>query len=267
MPGTILDTTIAVVDHQPINIATMTDLVRRIVNRARLKRGFTLFTLNLDHVVKRRRDPRFRAGLCASHPCHRRRLACRSRRPAPARRGRAGDRRGSDPAAVSGCSRERTADIPLRFDSRVAGSHRGRADGKRFRRLDIRGTASPPMGFDPTGPAATAFAHDIAASGARLCFVALGAPKQELFADAMAQQVPEVGVLVYRSGPRLHLGTAAPGAGADAEAEGGMAVAPCRRPAPYGDPLWVLRPRLRRHPHAASASELTRISGRLIFGS
>jgi exopolysaccharide biosynthesis WecB/TagA/CpsF family protein len=48
--------------------------------------------------------------------------------------------------------------------------------------LSIAGAQSPAPGFDPEGAEAEAAIEEIAASGARLCFVALGAPKQELFA-------------------------------------------------------------------------------------
>jgi exopolysaccharide biosynthesis WecB/TagA/CpsF family protein len=54
--------------------------------------------------------------------------------------------------------------------------------------LDVRGCLSPPHGFDPFSVEADAAGIHIAASGARLCFVALGAPKQELFSDRMAER-------------------------------------------------------------------------------
>jgi exopolysaccharide biosynthesis WecB/TagA/CpsF family protein len=49
------------------------------------------------------------------------------------------------------------------------------------------------MGFDPESQAALEAGYRIAGSGARLCFVALGAPKQELFADRMTRNVGGVG--------------------------------------------------------------------------
>ena len=66
---------------------------------------------------------------------------------------------------------------------------------RKFPMLDVRGMKSPPMDFDPMSPSAVTMAELIAASGARLCFVALGAPKQEFFADAMAARFPEIGFL------------------------------------------------------------------------
>lgn len=48
--------------------------------------------------------------------------------------------------------------------------------------IDIAGTLSPSLTFDPQGAEADAAIEKIRATGARICFVALGAPKQELFA-------------------------------------------------------------------------------------
>jgi exopolysaccharide biosynthesis WecB/TagA/CpsF family protein len=47
--------------------------------------------------------------------------------------------------------------------------------------IDIAGTLAPSSSFDPEGPEADAAIETIRASGARLCYVALGAPKQEIF--------------------------------------------------------------------------------------
>lgn len=54
--------------------------------------------------------------------------------------------------------------------------------------IDIAGTLSPSNAFDPEGPEADAAIEKIRRSGAKLCFVALGAPKQELFAMHARQQ-------------------------------------------------------------------------------
>ena len=59
---------------------------------------------------------------------------------------------------------------------------------------------SPPMGFDPTGPAADAAIATIRDSGARLVFVALGAPKQEVFAARALAALPGVGFFSIGAG-------------------------------------------------------------------
>ena len=54
--------------------------------------------------------------------------------------------------------------------------------------LDIAGTLSPSQDFDPEGPEADSAIESIRNSGAKLCFVALGAPTQEVFANYARQQ-------------------------------------------------------------------------------
>lgn len=185
---------IALVDQQPVNVATMSDLLRRIVEFAKARRGFTLFTLNLDHLVKRRRDPRFKAAYGRAT------LVSADGWPvaAMARRQNATVQRvtGAD-LILPLCQEAARNGLPLFLFGSTGESLALAADTLREQcpGLDIRGMAAPPMGFDATGPAAEAFAAEIAASGARLCFVALGAPKQELFADAMSQRFPDLGFL------------------------------------------------------------------------
>ena len=59
----------------------------------------------------------------------------------------------------------------------------------------IAGMSAPQYGFDPRSNIADKAIEEIAASGARLCFVALGAPKQELFADRAYAAHQEIGYL------------------------------------------------------------------------
>ena len=51
---------LALIDSQPINIATQTEVLGKISARLKAGLGFTLFTLNMDHLVKRRSDDKFR---------------------------------------------------------------------------------------------------------------------------------------------------------------------------------------------------------------
>ena len=61
--------------------------------------------------------------------------------------------------------------------------------------LSVAAAISPPMGFDPTGPQADAMLRDMTASGARVCFLALGAPKQEVLAARGFEAHPHMGFL------------------------------------------------------------------------
>ncbi|MDX7950585.1 WecB/TagA/CpsF family glycosyltransferase [Lichenihabitans sp. Uapishka_5] len=188
------ETPLAMVDNQPINVATMSDLVGRLMDLCRRGEGFTLFTLNLDHLVKRHRDHAFRSAYARAT------LVSADGWPVAA----AARRQGARVERVTGadmilpvCEAAAREGVPIFLFGSSTASLDAAATAllRRFPALDIRGTEAPPMGFDPTSAAAHAMAERIAASGARLCFVALGAPKQELFSDAMTAKFPGIGFL------------------------------------------------------------------------
>jgi exopolysaccharide biosynthesis WecB/TagA/CpsF family protein len=66
---------------------------------------------------------------------------------------------------------------------------------ERFSGLQIAGRFAPGPGFDPYSSEADAAIERIRESGARLCFVALGAPRQELFAARCLDELNGTGVL------------------------------------------------------------------------
>ena len=66
--------------------------------------------------------------------------------------------------------------------------------------LTIAGGFAPPRGFDPTSEDARRCIAAIGNSGADLCFVALGAPKQELFADHAKRFLPNVSFVCIGGG-------------------------------------------------------------------
>ena len=182
--------TAVLVDGWPISIQTLEAAVSAIADRAETHEPFTVFTLNLDHIVKLRRDAHFREAY--------RSATLISADGAPiawlARRQGADVSRttGADlavPLSIEAARRQ----IPIYLFGSTAA-----VLGKAARRLgdytdgliDIAGTDAPPNGFDPEGPEADAAIAKIAASGARIAYIALGAPKQELFAArAKAQGV------------------------------------------------------------------------------
>lgn len=185
---------VAVVDDQPINIATMSALIGRLMDLCRRNEGFTVFTLNLDHLVKRRRDARFKAAYSRAT------LVTADGWPVAAiarRQGVRVDRVTGADLVDPLCEAAAANHVPVFLFGSTVPSLEGAAHSlrKRYPRLDIRGMEAPPMGFNPTSSEAEAMAARIAATGAKLCFVALGAPKQELFADAMAQRFPQLGFL------------------------------------------------------------------------
>lgn len=154
--------------------------------------GFTLATMNLDHAVKLQSDPAFRAAYADhSHVTADGAPVVWLERLA----GRRAERvTGADlvlplarMAAEEGC--------PIA----LVGATRASLDGA-ARRLcaEVEGVRiaariAPPMGFDPHSDAAERLLDRLESSGARLCLLALGAPRQEVFAARAAARLPGTG--------------------------------------------------------------------------
>ena len=66
--------------------------------------------------------------------------------------------------------------------------------------LTIAGVFAPPQGFNPISEDARRCIETIGDSGADLCFVALGAPKQELFADHGKSLRPNISFVCIGAG-------------------------------------------------------------------
>ena len=66
--------------------------------------------------------------------------------------------------------------------------------------LRVVAKIAPPQGFDPAGAPGAAALEALAASGARLCFLALGAPKQEILAARGHGLLPQVGFVSIGAG-------------------------------------------------------------------
>lgn len=183
-----------------INVRTLAEAVGRLADSAAAGRGFLAVPVNLDVLVKMRRNARLAA-------------ACRSAEfvmadGAPvallARRQVPGYERttGADllvPLAME-CARRR---IPIYlFGASDRALARAGADlsARARHTLDIAGTWAPSSQFDPEGPEADAAIARIRASGARVCFLALGAPLQEVFAARARAQGLEIGFVCVGAG-------------------------------------------------------------------
>ena len=184
-----------------VNMPDTASLLGEVRNRLRKGQGFALATINLDHLVKLRRDPAFRDAYAAQD------LVCADGNPivwlSKLARKPVSLVPGSDmviPLATV-ASRENCAVALMgSTDETLAAAARYLQD--RIPDLQITACIAPPMGFDPMGDAAARIIDDLSASGADLVFVALGAPKQELFAAHGRVRAP-------------HLGFASIGAGLD----------------------------------------------------
>jgi exopolysaccharide biosynthesis WecB/TagA/CpsF family protein len=83
--------------------------------------------------------------------------------------------------------------------------------------LQVTLQVSPPFGFDPMGAEAERLALNLRDSGVLLCFIALGAPKQEIFAARLRSLAPPSAS--FPSGPAgLHIGSSGQGASSVSEA-------------------------------------------------
>ena len=173
---------LAVIDGWPINIATLDEAVETLTSKASRGKGYSVFTLNLDHLVKLRHEENFRAAYEKADFV----TADGAPVAALARRQTGSVERTTGADLVEPLAHEAArAQLPVFLFGttpealKAAEDHLQEATQGQLR---IAGSFSPPLGFDPQGPEADLAIAKIKASGAKLCFVALGAPKQELFA-------------------------------------------------------------------------------------
>lgn len=182
-----------------VNVATRAELLADLEQRLRRRAGFCLATLNLDHVAKLGTSPDFaQAYLDHSHVTADgnpivwlSRLAGQQVDLLP----------GSDLIApVAALAAQTGVPVALLGSTESALARAAGALEARFPGLETAVCIAPPMGFDPAGAQADAYIDTLRASGAGLCFVALGAPKQEIFAARASRQLPQMGFLSIGAG-------------------------------------------------------------------
>ena len=183
-----------------VNVPDQDRLLSDLADHFRDKRGFSVATINLDHAVKLRRDPQFRQAYAAQthvtadgHP-----IVWLSRL--------AGQ---TDIALVPGsevvepvAQLAATHDVPVALvGSTEASLARAKAVLEaKYPGLRIVMTYAPAMGFEADGAEAGQIIEDLRASGARLVYLALGAPRQERFAARAQAELPETGFLSIGAG-------------------------------------------------------------------
>ncbi|MAN56430.1 MAG: WecB/TagA/CpsF family glycosyltransferase [Paracoccus sp. (in: a-proteobacteria)] len=175
-----------------INLPDMPALMTEIARRLHKGEGFALATLNLDHLVKLRSDPQFRQAYAEQD------LVCADGNPVVWLSRCAGRPvtlvPGSDiviPLARLAAAED--APIALVGSTMAALDAAAESLSRAAPGITIAARIAPPMGFDPASPSAGRLLEEVQASGARLCFLALGAPKQELLAARGRRETPEVG--------------------------------------------------------------------------
>ena len=182
-----------------VNVASRNELLTDIEDRFRAGRGFSVATLNLDHVVKLRRLSAFREAY------ERHSHVTADGNPIVWLSRLAGQKidlvPGSelvDPVADMAAS----MDVPVAFfgSSDASLTKAEQVLTTRYPGLRVVARIAPPMGFDPTGPEADAAIEALKAAGARMVFLALGAPKQEVFAARAQERLPQAGFLSIGAG-------------------------------------------------------------------
>jgi exopolysaccharide biosynthesis WecB/TagA/CpsF family protein len=179
-----------------VNVATLAEAVDVAIARATKRNGFTFYTLNLDHIVKLRWSAAFRAAY------RRATFVCADGWPIVRLANRAAESGMQAIERTTGAdfvepllSAAAARDLPVYL---VGPAPRVQADAlialrQRLPNLRVVGAEAPEIEADDPLFDRLGLARRIQASGARLCLVALGAPKQELIADALAAQCPTVG--------------------------------------------------------------------------
>lgn len=191
-----------------VNVPTKAHLQTRVQAKFEEKQGFALATLNLDHLVKLSDSaPFFNAydaqdlvvadgnpivwlSRTAGHPVE---LMPGSELVIPLAEWAAAAGRS---VALLGSTEEALAAAALVLERKVPG-------------LKVVAQIAPPFGFDPDGSDAADMLRAVQASGAGLCFLALGAPKQETLAARGREFAPKVGFASIGAGLDFLAGTQA----------------------------------------------------------
>jgi N-acetylglucosaminyldiphosphoundecaprenol N-acetyl-beta-D-mannosaminyltransferase len=182
------------VDGVTINVLSLPQAVSSIVSAAQSGDNFSVCTLNLDHVVKLQQHSDFRAAYRRARfvtadgfpiVVLSRLLGTRIRRTT-----------GAD-LVEPVCRQARRKQLPIFMmgsnDRTLAITAKRLSE--RFRGLEVAGYYAPGADFDPYSKEADTAIDRIRASGAKLCFIALGAPRQELFAARCLDELNGTGLL------------------------------------------------------------------------
>lgn len=189
-----------------VTVPSLDSLLSDLKTRFERRQGFALATLNLDHIVKLRDDPAFRtAYLAHSH-------VTADGNPIVWMSRLAGAPVDLLPGAdlitplcdLAAATNVRVALLGSTDETLKAASS---ALMSRHPGLDVALCISPPMGFDPSGSLADSYITQLADAEIGLCFLALGAPKQELFAAHAVSKIDTVGFVSIGAGLDFIAGT------------------------------------------------------------
>jgi len=197
---------ICAVGGQAVHVGSVEDTVSAVMARLHEKTSFFICTLNLDHLWKLKKDISFsnaysKAELVTPDGFPIVLLArldgVRLRRTTGADLVEplwAAAASNNLPLFVVGCN-EQSIDTCIKVMS------------SRYQRTEIAGAVAPGMGFDPHGEEAKRLIAQISASRAKVCFVGLGAPTQEIFAACAADATQGIAFIPIGAGLEFIAGT------------------------------------------------------------
>jgi N-acetylglucosaminyldiphosphoundecaprenol N-acetyl-beta-D-mannosaminyltransferase len=182
------------VDGVTINIPSLPEAVSSIVSAAQHGDNFSVCTLNLDHVVQLQQRPDFRAAY------RRARFVTADGFPivmlsrllgTPIQRTTGADL--VEPLCQAAQRNGLSIFLMGSNDTTLAATAKRLSE--RYPGLEVAGYYAPGSNFDAFSSDADLAIDRIRASGAKLCFVALGAPRQELFAARCLDELSGTGLL------------------------------------------------------------------------
>lgn len=177
-----------------VNVPTMEQAIDSIVSAAQRRQTFSVCTLNLDHVVHLNAHDDFRNAY--------RRASFVTADGFPivvlGRLAKTPIRRTTGADLIEPiCEEASRLGLPVFFlgSSPATLAESSRRLRARYPRLEIAGSFSPGRRFDPYSSEADEAIERLRESRAPLCFLALGSPKQEIFAARCLDRVRGVGLL------------------------------------------------------------------------
>lgn len=182
------------VDGITINVPSLPDAVSSIVSAAQSGDSFSVCTLNLDHIVKLEQRPEFRAAY------RRARFVTADGFPivvlgrllgAPIKRTTGADL--VEP--VCQAAQKKGLSVFLLGSNEATLALTAKRLSEKYKGLEVAGYYAPGQNFDPHSKEADLAIDRIRSSGAKLCFVALGAPRQEVFAARCLDELKGTGML------------------------------------------------------------------------
>jgi exopolysaccharide biosynthesis WecB/TagA/CpsF family protein len=177
-----------------ITLRSQGQAISSILSRLKSKRSFYICTLNLDHLLMLETDPVFKRVYYKTD------LITADGQPIVYLARKEGvelQRTTGAGLVVPLCAAITSLDIPVYFIGTSDDVLQSCVSMLREESpaLVVAGTYAPPFGFDPDSAEADAIIEDMRRSGAQLCFVGLGAPKQEIFCERAAAAIQGLGLI------------------------------------------------------------------------